>query len=111
MTAPVPAEFACRRCGNCCRHAGEVRLAAGEVEAIAAVLGLDPAAFTDRYTRLRDDRRGLVLVDRPDGACIFLEDEGPPRCRIQAAKPRQCRDFPIGWRYENLAEVCKSASA
>lgn len=63
--------------------------------------------FTDHFTRLRDDRRGLRLKDRADGACVFLDDS-PVACRIQGAKPRQCRDFPIGWKYDNLEEVCQA---
>lgn len=77
----------------------------GEAETIAAVLGLDVIRFTDRFTRLRDDRRGLALLDQTDGSCIFLEGS-PPSCRIQAAKPGQCRDFPFTWRYEDADQVC-----
>lgn len=72
---------------------------------MAAALGMDVAAFTAQYTRLRDDRRGLSLRDQPGGACIFLEGS-PPACLIQAAKPRQCRDFPMQWRYKDLEAVC-----
>ncbi|MEI6563896.1 MAG: hypothetical protein WCO42_06280 [bacterium] len=71
----------------------------GESETIAATLGMDVELFTRQFTRLRDDRRGLSLQEYPDGACIFLEG-APPACRIQAAKPRQCRDFPLKWNYE-----------
>ena len=100
-------DFQCKRCGNCCRHEGEVRLADGEAEAIAAVLNLDAESFTRQYTRLREDRRGLSLLDHPHGACMFLEGT-PPACRIQAAKPKQCRDFPLNWRYDNLEAVCEA---
>lgn len=100
--------FRCLRCGNCCRHEGEVRLEDGEVESIAQALGLETGDFTARFTRLREDRRGLTLVDHPDGSCIFLEGT-PPSCRIQAAKPRQCREFPHGWRYEDWERICAAA--
>ena len=98
-------DFQCLRCGACCRRAGEVRLEDGEAEAIAALLGFDVGEFTARYTTLRPDRRGLRLTERTDGACVFLEDN-PPRCAIQAAKPAQCRGFPLAWRYPDAERVC-----
>ena len=101
-------DFKCCRCGNCCRHEGEVRLVDGEAEFIAKTLGLEPATFTEQFTRLREDRLGLSLLDHPDGSCIFLE--GPPAsCRIHEAKPRQCREFPHSWRYENWEKICAAA--
>jgi Fe-S-cluster containining protein len=102
--------FQCQRCGNCCRHEGEVRLDDGEADAIARELELDVATFTDRFTLLRDDRRGLSLKELPDGSCIFLEGT-PPACQIQTAKPRQCRDFPMKWKYRNLKAICPGAAA
>lgn len=104
----MTAIFRCLRCGNCCRHEGEVRLDDGEAETIAAGLGLDVATFTAQFTRLRDDRRGLSLKDQADGACIFLEGT-PPACHIQADKPRQCRDFPMRWKYRDLEAICPAA--
>lgn len=101
----IPETFQCLRCGHCCRHAGEVRLVLGEAEAMAACLGMDVLEFTRQYTRLRDDRRGLSLIDQADGACIFLAGD-PPGCLIQAAKPAQCRSFPMAWRYEDAHEIC-----
>ncbi len=122
-----PQPFACQRCGNCCRHSGEVRLVNGEAESIAAMLGNDTQTFTARYTRLREDRHGLALLDNPDGSCIFLSSEAlgndntfpmPPKppppslhslCHIQSAKPQQCRNFPFTWRYENLTAICPAS--
>jgi len=101
-------EFQCRQCGNCCRHAGEVRLAEGEAESIAEMLGMTVADFTGQFTRLRDDRRGLSLIDAHDGACIFLARD-PFACRIQVAKPKQCRDFPLDWKYEDWERICAAA--
>ncbi|MEI6148327.1 MAG: YkgJ family cysteine cluster protein [bacterium] len=101
-------DFQCLRCGDCCRRPGEVRLREGEAEAIATHLSLEVGTFTEHYTRLREDRRGLSLCERPDGACIFLE--GPPAsCSIQAAKPGQCRDFPSHWQYEKMPSNCAAA--
>ena len=102
--AALHAGFACRRCGACCRGPGDVVLEAGEPERIAALLGDALYAFTARYTRLLDDRRGLSLTERPDGACIFLQDDNG--CRIQDAKPQQCRGFPHAWRSARLMATC-----
>ena len=101
--------FKCLRCGNCCRQPGEVRLAEGEPEAIATALELDVMTFTERHTRLREDRCGLALLEHADGTCIFLEDS-PAVCRVETAKPRQCRDFPTRWRYADMTAVCAAAS-
>jgi len=112
--------FTCLRCGNCCRHPGEVRLDEGEAESIASALGMDAITFTSRYTRLREDRLGLSLMDGPDGSCIFLaisatrtlnSEPSPNSCQIQSAKPRQCREFPFSWQYENLTAICPASSS
>ncbi len=100
--------FLCQRCGNCCRQPGPVRLTENEVSVIAGFLGLSDSDFTSSYTRLSEDRRGLVLTERPDGACIFLDD-APTACRIQPVKPAQCRGFPFTWRYANLEQICPAS--
>ncbi len=76
----------------------------GEESALAGCLGLDVLVFTERYAALVQDRRGLVLRDSPDGACILLDAEG--RCTVHAAKPRQCREFPFSWQNADSATVC-----
>ncbi len=101
-------EFGCKRCGNCCRAPGYVRLQPGEAEAIATELGMAAADFYERYTRLTADRRGLSLVEAACGACIFLQPDG--LCRIHAAKPRQCLGYPAHWRSEILDVACAGLS-
>lgn len=96
--------FHCTRCGTCCRWPGQVRLTDQDTEAIASQLGMAVEAFTDSYTRLTSDRRGLTLVEAADGACIFLEPDN--RCRINDAKPRQCREFPHTWNFPGWQERC-----
>ena len=97
--------FSCRRCGACCRTTGYVHLVPGDIDAIAELLQLDVAAFTDRYTRLTRGRAGLSLKEQKDGACVFLDDDN--ECRIESAKPRQCRQFPAVWRYKDMQNNCK----
>ncbi|MGI5868503.1 MAG: YkgJ family cysteine cluster protein [Kiritimatiellia bacterium] len=103
------ANFHCRQCGSCCRVSGYVNLQPGEEAAIAQSLGLDAFAFTERFTVLAPDRRGLVLREHPDGGCILLDDEG--RCMVHDVKPRQCRDFPFSWRNADSAEICPALAA
>lgn len=96
----------CTRCGNCCRWTGYVRLKEAEVDAIVAHLGLSATEFMERFTRLTDDRRGLSLIEKPDGSCIFLE--GTNECRIQPVKPSQCIGFPNAWNFPGFEKQCRS---
>lgn len=104
MSAPSPDNFHCRQCGACCRVPGRVRLLPGEENALAQCLGLDVLDFTARYAVLAPDRRGLLLLDKPDGSCILLDKAG--RCRVHAVKPQQCRDFPFTWQNADSAAIC-----
>ena len=71
-------------------------LEAEDVAAAAAALGLAEGDFIERHAELARNRAQLTLKEGADGACEFLEASG--RCRIYAARPKQCRDFPHGWR-------------
>ena len=106
MTAP---HYTCTRCGACCRWPGEVHLTDAEVDAIAAFLGRNVADFTAAFTQLAHHRRGLVLTERADGACIMLD--GDRVCRINPVKPQQCRDFPDRWSFPGFAAVCRATVA
>ena len=96
--------FTCQRCGACCRVPGYVALAQGEAETIAAFLGLDVYAFTERYTTLTFNRKDLSLVEQKDGSCIFLQHDNT--CRIQPVKPGQCKGFPAQWKSAQLRQTC-----
>lgn len=100
--------YECRRCTACCRWPGEVRLSDEELQRLATFLGLSEDAFIQRYMRLRTDRRGLALAEQPDGACIFLDGRD---CRVQPVKPRQCREFPNGWRFAGAERICRAVAA
>ncbi|MEI6076948.1 MAG: YkgJ family cysteine cluster protein [Verrucomicrobiota bacterium] len=84
----------CQRCTACCRWPGEVVLSGDDIQAIAAFKNISEDELIQTFTRLRRDRRGLALVEQPNGACVFLDGNA---CAIQPVKPHQCKDFPNGW--------------
>ena len=88
--------IACQSCGTCCRWSGHVLLTDADLAALARQLALSTDAFIQRHTVLAANRAQLSLAEQPDGACCFL---GPDNaCRVYAARPQQCRDFPHTWR-------------
>ncbi len=99
----MPIFHECQRCTACCRWPGQVRLTDDEIARMAVHLGLSENEFIQRFTRIRADRRGLALHDKPNGECIFLEDEA---CAVQPVKPQQCRDFPNLWNFPGFEQVC-----
>ena len=101
----MPIFYECDRCTNCCRWPGEVKLGDQEIEEIAQFLKLTPDGFIQKYTRLRADRKGLALTDKPNDECIFLKNGC---CEIQAVKPQQCRGFPNVWNFPGFQQVCQA---
>ena len=63
------------------------------------------SAFIDRFARLASDRRGLALLDKPNGECAFLDGE---LCSLQSVKPQKCRDFPNLWTYPGSGKSCRA---
>ena len=98
-------QYECQRCTACCRWPGCVRVTDAEIDAMAGVLGIVESEFIELYTRLAADRRGLVLMEKGNNECVFLDGED---CRIQAAKPRQCREFPNGWNIPGFEQDCQA---
>ena len=72
---------------------------------MAAHLELSEDEFIQQFTRVRDDRQGLSLRDKPNHECILLDGSN---CRVQAVKPQQCRDFPNLWNFPGFQEECKA---
>ncbi|MFY0536568.1 YkgJ family cysteine cluster protein [Nannocystis pusilla] len=69
-------EFACHRCGNCCRGDGDVALTPDDVTRLAAHAGLAVEAYLARYTRQRED-----------GATCLI-DQGTRCARACTSRPR-----------------------
>lgn len=99
------AHYQCQRCTACCRWPGFVKLTDAEVTTIAGFLGETEHAFIQNRTRLRPNREGLALMEKPGGECIFLDGND---CRIQPVKPQQCRDFPNKWNFPGWRDVCEA---
>jgi Fe-S-cluster containining protein len=100
-----PPKYLCERCTNCCRWPGDVKVSDAEISAIASFLKMKQDLFIEKYTRLRSDRRGLSLIDQPDGACVFLDGQD---CQIQPVKPDQCRGFPNAWNFPGWRDICQA---
>ncbi|MBM3861456.1 MAG: YkgJ family cysteine cluster protein [Verrucomicrobia bacterium] len=101
----MTSQYECQRCGACCRWPGQVKVSDAEIAAMAAHLGVGDGEFIERFTRLRPDRRGLMLLEKEDNECIFLDGVD---CRVQAVKPRQCRTFPDEWNLLEHEEKCQA---
>jgi Fe-S-cluster containining protein len=99
----MPIFYECQRCTACCRWPGEVGFADGELARLAAFKGLSEHEFIQKFTRLREDRNGLALQEKPNGECIFLEGND---CTVQPVKPQQCRDFPNLWNFPGFEKQC-----
>ena len=101
----MPIFYECQRCTACCRWPGEVGFAEAEIARLAAFKGMSEHAFIQQYTRLRQDRSGLALQEKPNGECIFLDGND---CLVQPAKPQQCRDFPNLWNFPGFEKQCRA---
>ena len=100
-----PSEFHCRRCGACCRIPdGIVRVSDAEIARIAAFLGIPEVRFIEQETEIAPDRRGLILKNTPEGACVYLTADN--LCRINVVKPDKCRTFPLAWTNPDSKSVC-----
>ena len=95
--------FQCQRCSACCRQPGFVYLKEEDTERLAACLKIDIYQFTGTYCLLMD-RKQLALKKNPDETCLFLGASG---CTVYAARPAQCRDFPLSWKTERSQNYCE----
>jgi len=78
-------------------------LSDAEITRLAAFKQLSEFDFIQQFTRLTRDRRGLALLDKPNGECVFLDGND---CNVQSVKPQQCRDFPNLWNFPGFEKVC-----
>lgn len=81
--------FQCQRCNQCCHGEGGITLTPDEVPAAAALLGLEPQEFIQRFCRLKAGLYDIMV--NAQGDCVLL---GPQGCLIHAAKPQICALWP-----------------
>lgn len=105
LFSSMPIFYECQRCTACCRWPGQVRLTEAEIGRLARFKGLSEFDFIQQFTQLQADRRGLALMNKANGECIFLEGHD---CSVQPVKPQQCRDFPNLWNFPGFEKVCQA---
>ena len=104
MQLPTIQNWSCHSCGDCCtRHA--VEITAEERQRILDQGWSDQDEFTRGTPLMVRDigpfwNRRWRLGQQPDGACVFLDEQG--LCRIHAkfgepTKPLACRVFPYAF--------------
>ena len=100
-------QFVCHQCGNCCRGDGYVELSEKNIADISEYLDLSREGFLDTYCQYDHPSRTWHMIDQSDAlkSCIFLSEDNS--CRINPVKPQQCRDFPMGWRADNILDFCQ----
>lgn len=103
--------FKCTACGDCCTGApGYVWVNKAEIEALAQEVGLSTEDFERKYVRQIGIRKSLI--EYRNGDCVFF-DNATRKCRVYAARPRQCRTWPF-WEsnlrtpeaWQETCEVC-----
>jgi uncharacterized protein len=101
--------FQCTGCGDCCTGApGYVWVNKKDINALAAELGITAAEVESQYVREIGVRKSLH--EYPNGDCVFFDGK-TRKCRVYAARPRQCRTWPF-WDSnvrspETWAETCQ----
>lgn len=103
VVLPTIQNWSCHNCSGCCRqHAIEItdeerqRIVDQNWTAADGIPADQPVVVPSGGLLHRDHR----LAHRPDGACVFLDDNG--LCRIhakfgEAAKPLACRVYPFAF--------------
>lgn len=80
-----------------------------ETEKIAEFLEIPFYEFVRDYTRLRENRVGLSIIDKEGTTeCIMLDGAD---CRLQNVKPEQCKGFPNRWNFPNWRDACEAIPA
>jgi Fe-S-cluster containining protein len=109
--------FKCTGCGDCCTGApGYVWVNSEEIAALADELAISVAEFEKRYVRQVGVRKSLKELKKTYD-CVFLDAE-TRKCRVYAARPRQCRTWPF-WEsnirtpeaWAHTCEVCPGSGA
>ncbi|SFI59734.1 YkgJ family cysteine cluster protein [Planctomicrobium piriforme] len=104
LQLPLLQNWSCHNCGGCCRqHA--ISITEEERDRILAQNWTPESGIPAGQELIREERSWLgkphlQLAHQPDGACVFLNEQG--LCRIHAkygepAKPLACRIYPYAF--------------
>jgi Fe-S-cluster containining protein len=88
--ANKPFVFQCQQCGDCCVGLGGIFVRPDEVKAMAALLALPVAEFSQRFVEASPMGPRLTVAN---GVCVFLMAGG--LCRVHPVKPFICRQWPF----------------
>jgi uncharacterized protein len=83
-----PFSFKCQVCSACC-HNKAIRVAPYEALRLARNLKITTTEIYRTYT----EEGGIILRNKPDGSCIFLDSYG---CGVHPDRPLVCRLYPLG---------------
>ncbi len=83
-----PYSYKCQVCSACCYNKA-IRIAPYEALRLSRNLGLTTTQF---YSSCSEEG-GTILLNKPDGSCVFLGSRG---CSVHPDRPLVCRLFPLG---------------
>ena len=90
LASDIQQHIDCTACANCCRYS-VVPVNPGEIEKIAARVGVTPQAAARLYTVPDPDAPASRILRTSKSGCVFLRGN---LCQIYSARPQACRDFP-----------------
>jgi Fe-S-cluster containining protein len=106
---PGNQEYACFRCGDCCRL--WVFLNYEEADRIAEYVKLPRSEFTIEYWDRSVSPEECLVLKQEDGDCLFLREKTDSRetyCGIYELRPQVCRGFvPSLMRKECKGDLAK----
>jgi Fe-S-cluster containining protein len=106
---PGDPEYACFRCGECCRLWVFVNYT--EADRIAKYVKLPRKDFTIEYWDRDVAPEECLVLDQKDDACVFLCEKADSRekyCGIYEIRPQVCREYvPSLTRKECLGGLAK----
>jgi len=83
-----PFSFKCQVCSVCCSNKA-IRVGPYEALRLARRLRIT----TTELLRTCTEEGGTILLNNPDGSCVFLGSRG---CNVHPDRPLVCRLFPLG---------------
>lgn len=86
LNAESPFSYRCTRCNSCCVDK-RIQVNPYEIARLARNRGLSTGELSKDFTR------DGALLQREDGACVFLGEQG---CTVHPDRPLVCRLFPLG---------------